>query len=80
MVIVQSLWVGNTLSNMEVCCINSFLKHGFIFHLYTYESVKRVPKGTIIKDANEIMPAKEIFDELVYGAEQALSRTTNLLN
>jgi hypothetical protein len=24
-------------------------------------------------------PAKEIFDELVYGAEQALSRTTNLL-
>lgn len=61
MVIVQSLWVGKTLSNMEVCCINSFLKHGFTFHLYTYEPVKRVPKGTIIKDANEIMPAKEIF-------------------
>ena len=40
MVIVQSLWVGNSLSNMEVCCIKSFLKHGFTFHLYTYESVK----------------------------------------
>ena len=26
-----------------------------------------------------VRPAKEIFDELVYGAEQALSRTTNLL-
>ena len=26
-----------------------------------------------------VRPAKEIFDELAYGAEQALSRTTNLL-
>ena len=26
-----------------------------------------------------VRPAKEIFDELVFGAEQALSRTTNLL-
>ena len=61
MVIVQSLWVGNSLSNMEVCCIQSFLKHGFTFHLYTYENVKRIPKGTVIKDANEIMDEKEIF-------------------
>lgn len=61
MVILQSLWIGKTLSNMEVCCINSFLKHGFTFHLYTYEPVKRVPKGTIIKDANEIMPKQEVF-------------------
>ena len=61
MVIVQSLWVGNSLSNMEVCCIKSFLKHGFTFHLYTYEPVKRIPKGTIVKDANEIMLHKEIF-------------------
>lgn len=61
MVILQSLWIGNTLSNMEVCCINSFLKHGFTFHLYTYEPVKRVPKGTIIKDANEIMLKEEVF-------------------
>jgi NAD(P)H-dependent flavin oxidoreductase YrpB (nitropropane dioxygenase family) len=26
-----------------------------------------------------VRPAKEIFDELVYGAEQALAGTTNLL-
>jgi hypothetical protein len=26
-----------------------------------------------------VRPAKEIFDELVWGAEQALSGTTNLL-
>ena len=33
----------------------------------------------ISEDRIEVL-AKEIFDELVYGAEQALSRTTNLLN
>ncbi len=26
-----------------------------------------------------VRPAREIFDELVYGAEQALARTSNLL-
>jgi hypothetical protein len=26
-----------------------------------------------------VRPAKEIFDELVFGAEQALAGTTNLL-
>lgn len=61
-VIVQSLWVGPRLSRMEYYSIKSFLRLGFVYHLYTYEKVKNVPKGVIHKDANEIMPAKEIFD------------------
>ena len=60
-VVVQSLWVGNRLSRMEYYSIKSFLKLGYIFHLYTYEKVKNVPKGTIIKDGNSVMPIKEIF-------------------
>lgn len=59
--IVQSLWIGNTLTDLEVYCIKSFLKNGFTFHLYTYDSVNRVPKGTIIKDANTILNKKTIF-------------------
>ena len=55
MVIVQSLWVGNKLSRMEHYSIKSFLKLGFTYHLYVYENVKNVPKGTIIKDANTII-------------------------
>ena len=27
-----------------------------------------------------VRPAKDIFDELVYGSEQALARTSNLLS
>ena len=48
---VQSLWVGPKLSILEVLCIKSFQKVGHTFILYTYEKVKNVPKGTIIKDA-----------------------------
>ena len=59
--IVQSLWVGDRLSRMEEMSIKSFLKLGFTFHLYTYEKVKNVPKGTIIKNGNQIMPKNEIF-------------------
>lgn len=61
MVLVQSLWVGNRLSRMEEKSIKSFLNLGYTFHLYTYEKVKNVPKGTIIKDGNSIMKFDEVF-------------------
>ena len=61
-IIVQSLWVGDKLSRLEYYSIKSFLVLGYTFHLYVYNKVKNIPKGTIIKDANEIMPAKEIFN------------------
>lgn len=60
-VIMQSLWIGEELSIMESMCINSFLKNGYKYHLYTYNHVKNVPIGTILKDANEILDKSEIF-------------------
>ncbi len=59
--IIQSLWIGNELSVMEKLCIESFLKNGHPFHLYVYDHVGGVPKGTIIKDANKILPSSMIF-------------------
>ena len=59
--IVQSLWVGNKLSRMEYYSILSFLKLGYTFHLYTYEKVENVPKGTTVMDGNKIMSKEEIF-------------------
>ena len=61
MTIVQSLWVGSDLSKMEIYSIRSFLKLGYKFHLYIYDPIKNIPKGVVIKDANEIMPRKLIF-------------------
>jgi hypothetical protein len=65
--IVQSLWVGDTLTDMEIYSIKSFLKLGYDFHLYTYNKVDRLPKSKkgwgklIIKNANEIILEKNIF-------------------
>jgi hypothetical protein len=59
--IIQSLWVGPELSVLERLCIESFLKNGHPFHLYCYDTVKNVPDGAVIKDANEILPEAEVF-------------------
>lgn len=59
--IMQSLWIGNQLSNLEKLSIKSFIDNGHEYHLYTYGPVSGVPKGTIIKDANEIVTKEEIF-------------------
>ena len=58
---VQSLWVGNNLSELEILSIKSFQKLGHPFILYTYDKVKGIPKGTIVKDGNKIMKKKDLF-------------------
>ncbi len=59
--IIQSLWIGDTLSPMEQLSIKSFLSHGHDYHLYTYGPITNVPTGTTIKDASQILSADKIF-------------------
>ncbi|BAP55651.1 hypothetical protein THII_1354 [Thioploca ingrica] len=59
--IIQSLWIGKKLSSMEQLSITSFLRNGHSFHLYVYDEVAGIPPKTIIKDANQIVPANKIF-------------------
>lgn len=61
--IIQSLWIGDRLSNLEKLCISSYLKNGHEFHLYTYGNVQNIPLGTVMKDANEIISSDEIFHD-----------------
>ena len=58
---VQSLWIGDRLSRIEVLSIRSFQAHGHDFHLYTYGPVENVPAGVVIQDANTIIPERRIF-------------------
>lgn len=60
MTIVQSLWIG-TLTKLEILCMNSFIKNGNTFHLYTYDPIENIPEGVIVKDANEIYPRDKLF-------------------
>lgn len=58
---VQSLWVGNKLSELEILSIKSFQKLGHPFILYTYGKVKGIPPGTIERDGNKIIKKKDLF-------------------
>ncbi len=58
---VQSLWVGNKLTDIEKYSIKSFIKQGHKFILYTYDDIEGIPKGTIVKDANKIIKKKDLF-------------------
>ena len=61
-VVVNSLWIGPSLTRLERASIQSYIDTGHEFHLHTYEDVKNVPVDCIIKDANLIMEEKEIFE------------------
>ena len=59
--VIQALWIGRPLSQLEKLCVRSFLHHGHEFHLYVYDDVQGIPDGATVKDANEILPESEIF-------------------
>jgi mannosyltransferase OCH1-like enzyme len=59
--VIQGLWIGAELSVMEQLSIASFLRNGHEYHLYVYDNVENIPAGTVVKDANEILPASRIF-------------------
>ena len=64
---VQSLWVGDALSPMEILCIRSYLASGHEFHLYVYDPVANIPEQTLVKDANEIIPKEKIYVDAFGG-------------
>jgi hypothetical protein len=66
MAIFQSLWLG-TLGEIERLSIRSFLYHGHEFHLYAYENVGEVPKGTVLKDARDILPLRLYPDKAIFA-------------
>ncbi|HXA14200.1 MAG TPA: glycosyltransferase [Opitutaceae bacterium] len=60
--IVHGLWIGPTLSKMELLTIKSFLRHGHEFHLWVYDKIQTpLPKELILEDANKIIPKKRII-------------------
>ena len=60
--IVHGLWIGSSLSQIELLTIHSFLSHGHDFYLWVYDEIKtELPAGTVLKDANSIIPAERVF-------------------
>ena len=46
---------------LEQLSIRSFQKNGHPYELYVYDEMAGIPEGTIVKDANDIIPEKYIF-------------------
>jgi len=60
--IIHGLWIGHTLSPIELLCIKSFMFHGHEFHLWTYDVVGTIlPESLILEDASLIIPAEKVF-------------------
>ena len=58
--IIRTFWHGSQLSIYEKLCIKSYLHHGHLVEVYSYEELE-LPEGAILKDASEILPKSEIF-------------------
>ncbi|MEO5805553.1 hypothetical protein [Devosia sp.] len=59
--VIASFWHG-PLSWLERLCIDSFVKQGHAFHLYSYEPISGLPPGAEWRDAATILPQ----DKLVF--------------
>ncbi|HYI93551.1 MAG TPA: glycosyltransferase, partial [Bryobacteraceae bacterium] len=61
--IVQGLWFYGDLPLLQQISIASFLANGHDYHLYTYGPVGKVPSGTTLRDAAEMMCEVKVFQD-----------------
>lgn len=59
---VHGLWIGTSLSPVELLCIKSFQANGHEFHLWVYDAIETtLPENTVIEDASKIIPRENVF-------------------
>ncbi len=58
---ISSVWVGERLLPIAHACINSFIRHGHSFNLYTYDHVEDVPGAVKRRSAEDIFPRERLF-------------------
>ena len=59
---IHGLWIGDTLSAIELLTLSSFVNNGHVFRLWIYQDLKTsVPHGVEIMDARLIIPEEKIF-------------------
>lgn len=58
---IASLWIGESLSFLELLCLKSFVDAGHPVTLYTYGELRNPPDFCTIKDAREIWDNTDIL-------------------
>lgn len=60
--IINGLWIGTTLSKIELLTLSSFIDNGHDFYLWVYDKIEtKIPDKVVLKDANTIIPREKIF-------------------
>ncbi len=73
--IIHGMWVGSTLSRLELLTLSSFLHFGHDFHLWAYGEIKTpLPKGVQLRDAAEIIPRERVFRKTDYDPETGVGK------
>lgn len=57
----HSLWIGAKLGETELLTLKSFLEKGHRINLWTYNEIKNVPEGILLRNANDIIPESSVF-------------------
>lgn len=57
----QSFWWGGGLTPYEWLCLQSFVRNGHAFNLYSFDRTLSVPSGVEVCDATEIFSEKDFF-------------------
>jgi len=52
--IINGVWIGPELTNIQKLCVKSYIDSGHEFRLHTYGPIKGVPEGAVILDGNAI--------------------------
>jgi glycosyltransferase involved in cell wall biosynthesis len=60
-IIIQGLWIGNRLTDIHRMCVESFIRLGHCFILYTYDKVENLPDEVVVMDASKIVPESLIY-------------------
>lgn len=70
--IVHGLWIG-PLSRLELLTLHSFVANGHEFHLWRYQrTLDPLPRGVLVRDANEILPRDMVFRKRAEDSEIGL--------
>lgn len=60
--IINGLWIGEYLSNIELLTMRTFMEQGHRFRLWVYNAIKtELPQGVEVMDANTIIPESKVF-------------------
>jgi len=76
--IIHGMWFGPRLSRLELLTLHSFTHYGHDFHLWAYDDLTRhdLPKGVVLRDAEEIISRKDVFSKSSRDRETGVGRNS----